>query len=442
MNVPVRYHIRGRKAGEIAGSIERGIREGGFASGQRLPTVRSLSARLGVSAATVASAYRDLRQRGLVVASGRQGTTVAGFGPVAPRGRPSFAPGIRDLSGGNPDPELLPDLERHLRDVDAGSVLYGTPPSDPDLLRLVADRFKRDGVSADNLTVVGGALDGLERILGAHLRPGDRVAVEDPSYPGITDLVRTLGLQPVPVAVDDAGADPDSLFTALKAGVAACVVTPRAQNPYGCALDAGRAADLRSALRRFPEVLLVEDDHASEINDATGSSLSETPRSQHWAQVRSVSKSLGPDLRLAVLAGDATTIARVEGRRLIGAGWVSHLLQRLVVSLWRDPATEKILGRARRLYASRRTALIDSLARNGIEAHGRSGINVWVPVAHEDATVAALLERGWGVLAGERFRIASPRGIRVTTSTLEPDEAARFAGDLRAALEPQPSRLG
>ena len=92
-------------------------------------------------------------------------------------------------------------------------------------------------------------------------------------------------------------------------------------------------------------------------------------------------------------------------------------------------------------YTRRREALRDALRARGIESHGRSGLNVWIPVAHEDATVAALQERGWGVLAGDRFRIASPRGIRVTTSRLEPDDAVRFAADLEAALTPQPSRL-
>ncbi|MBV8195536.1 MAG: GntR family transcriptional regulator, partial [Candidatus Dormibacteraeota bacterium] len=53
MNVPTRYHIRGRRAGEIARSIERGIQAGDLPGGARLPTVRGLASRLGVSAATV-----------------------------------------------------------------------------------------------------------------------------------------------------------------------------------------------------------------------------------------------------------------------------------------------------------------------------------------------------------------------------------------------------
>lgn len=442
LNVPTRYHIRGRRAGDIQSSIERGIREGALPGGARLPTVRGLATKLGVSAATVASAYRDLRQRGLIVAAGRQGTTVAERGPVAPRGRPSFGPGVRDLSGGNPDPALLPDLEPHLRRIAAGHVLYGAAANDPDLLGMAAGGFDADGIASDHLTVVGGALDGVERVLAAQLRPGDRVAIEDPSYAGVTDIVRSLALIPVPVAVDDCGADPAAFDSALRGGAIACVLTPRAQNPYGSALDAGRAAELRTVLRRHPETLLIEDDHASEISEPPGASVSAgRPVTRRWAQVRSVSKSLGPDLRLAILAGDATTVARVEGRRLLGAGWVSHMIQRLVVSLWNDPETERSLTRARQTYTRRRRALLKALAAAGIEAHGASGLNVWIPVAHEDATVAALLDRGWGVLAGERFRIAAPRAIRVTTSTLEPDDAARFAADLRHALAPVPSRL-
>jgi DNA-binding transcriptional MocR family regulator len=109
--------------------------------------------------------------------------------------------------------------------------------------------------------------------------------------------------------------------------------------------------------------------------------------------------------------------------------------------MWSEPGETARREEVAATYTRRREALRDALAARGIASHGRSGLNVWIPVAHEDATVAALQERGWGVLAGERFRIASARGIRVTTSRLEPADAARFAADLEAALTPQPSRL-
>jgi DNA-binding transcriptional MocR family regulator len=440
VNVPIRYHITGRRASEIAESVERGIRDGELTAGTRLPTVRSLASHRGISTATVASAYRELRRRGLVAGAGRLGTTIAPRVPPAPRGRPIVPAGVVDLLSGNPDPALLPDLGPALSSLPREPVLYGAAGSDPELLALAAARLEQDGVPSDHLTVVGGALDGIQLALQAHLRPGDRIAVEDPCYPGIIDLASSLGLAVLPMAVDDRGPTPEGLSRALRAGAAACAITPRAQNPYGSAVDGDRAEELRALLATHPSVLVLEDDHAFDITERRCHSLCEPGRAR-WAHLRSVSKSLGPDLRLAILSGDATTVARVEGRRLLAAGWVSHLLQRLVVRLWSDSAGAARVEHVAETYTRRREALRTALATRGIESHGSSGLHVWIPVAHEDATVAALQEQGWGVLAGDRFRIASSRAIRVTISRLEPEDAGRFAADLESALAPQPSRL-
>jgi len=441
LNVPIRYQIGGHRAAEIAVSIETAIREGAYPAGSHLPTVRGLAANLGVSAATVAAAYRELRVRGHVSGAGRLGTRVLSRGPMAPRGKPVLPPGVRDLAGGNPDPALLPDLAGHFASLDADRVLYGAAPSDPELLELAADRFAADGLKPQRMAVVGGALDGIELALSGALRAGDRVAVEDPCYPSVSDLVAALCLVPVPMTLDDRGPTPEGLDAALRSGVSACLVTPRAQNPFGSAIDPNRAAQLRALLRDYPDVLVVEDDHAYDITVCPPATLCD-PRRAAWIQVRSVSKSLGPDLRLAVLGGDSATVARIEGRRMLGPGWVSHLLQRLVVSLWRDPETSTNFKHAAATYEKRREALRAELAAREIPSHGRSGFNVWIPVAHEDATVASLLECGWGVLAGERFRIRAGRAIRVTTACLDPADAARFATDLAGALRPVPTRIG
>jgi len=327
VNVPIRYHITGRRASEIAESVERGIRDGELTAGTRLPTVRSLASHRGISTATVASAYRELRRRGLVAGAGRLGTSIAPRVPPSPRGRPIVPAGVVDLLSGNPDPALLPDLGPAFASLPREPVLYGAAGSDRELLALAAARLERDGVPSDHLTVVGGALDGIQLALQAHVRPGDRIAVEDPCYPGIIDLASALGLTVLPMAMDDRGPTPEGLARALRGGAVACALTPRAQNPYGAAVDAERARELKDVLVRHPAVLILEDDHAFDITERRCHSLCEPGRAR-WAHLRSVSKSLGPDLRLGVMSGDATTVARVEGRRLAAAGWVSHLLQR------------------------------------------------------------------------------------------------------------------
>jgi hypothetical protein len=99
--------------------------------------------------------------------------------------------------------------------------------------------------------------------------------------------------------------------------------------------------------------LLVEDDHAAAVAGAPRHTLVDRERAR-WAVLRSTSKTHGPDLRLAWLAGDRETLGRVEGRQRIGFRWVSHLLQRIVFELESDPASLRRVQRAARAYAERR----------------------------------------------------------------------------------------
>jgi DNA-binding transcriptional MocR family regulator len=304
------------------------------------------------------------------------------------------------------------------------------------LVELASAGLARDGIAGD-LAILGGALDGIERVLQAELRPGDRVVLEDPGWPRIADLVASLGLRAAPIAVDRRGPVPDELARVLQSGARGAILTPRGQNPTGAAVDADRARELRRVLARHPDVLVVEDDYVAALAGAPYASLhAESPR---WAVIRSLSKVLGPDLRIAPLMGDPLTVSRVEGRQLLGPGWVSHLLQQTAANLWADPATTGLLARVERTYAERRAALVQALADRGIEAHGDSGLGVWVPVSEEAATVQALLARGWAVSPGERYRFRTPPGIRITTTTLEPDDAARLAAALDDVLNGPPA---
>jgi DNA-binding transcriptional MocR family regulator len=139
---------------------------------------------------------------------------------------------------------------------------------------------------------------------------------------------------------------------------------------------------------------------------------------------------LGPDLRVALAAGDPLTVSRIEGRQRLGPGWVSHLLQRLAADVLQDRRTGPRLAEAERTYATRRQALVGALLQRGIEASGDSGIGVWIPLPDEAAVVRELLVQGWAVSPGERYRFRSRPGIRVTTAALEPDEAEALADAL------------
>ena len=429
------YKPQGRNASEISRDVESALRDGRLAPGAALPPVRGLAAELGLSPVTVAAAYRELREKGIARGNGRAGTHITGAPPIGPRLALTVPDGVRNLLVGSPDPELLPALPA----VTPRSRLYGDPPVTPRLGRLAAEQFRADGIDPAHLAVVGGALDGVERVFGAWLRPGDRVGVEDPGYPPVLDLLAAMGLTAVGMPIDDFGARPAALQDALARGCQAVLFTPRAQAPTGAAWDQARAAELREVLAGRPEVGVIEDDHAGPVAGATAHTIAGGGR-QRWATIRSVSKSLGPDLRLATLAGDAVTVSRVEGRQALGTGWVSHVLQEIVAELWAGRSAGKLFARAAARYTERRGYLIDALAAHGVAATGRSGLAVWVPVADELAATTALLQRGWAVAPGERFRISSPPGIRIGTGTLTSREASTLAADIAGVLARRPRR--
>ncbi|WP_329114158.1 aminotransferase class I/II-fold pyridoxal phosphate-dependent enzyme [Streptomyces sp. NBC_01465] len=426
------YAISGTTAKGIASSVEQVVAEGGLGPGDALPPVRRLADQLGVSAGTVATAYKELRQRGIVVTRGRGGTVVAQAPAVGARRPPRVPQGVRDLAGGHPDTAFLPVLLPPER-VDPVNGSHRASPRLAGLEELARAWFARDGVPDGQVTFAHGALDCMARLLSVELKPGDTVAVEDPGFHHLLDLVPALGLRMAPVAVDDEGIRPEALRGALRAGARALVCSPRGQSPMGGAFSEERRAALLEVLGAYSEVLVVEDDHNAEIAGAASYSLASGGLAR-WAQVRTVSKHLGIDLRWAALACDATTLARHEGRMLLTSGWVSHVLQETVERTMSDARARALVGRAEVVYTERREALIRELGGRGIGAHGASGLNVWVPVRDESAVVNGLRSRGWWVAAGARFRIATPTAVRITTATLETADAVRLASDFAEVL--------
>ncbi|MCJ0873912.1 aminotransferase class I/II-fold pyridoxal phosphate-dependent enzyme [Streptomyces sp. AP-93] len=432
------YLISGRRASEIAASVEAGVASGALAPGALLPPMRELAGVLGVNPNTVAAAYRTLRERGVIETDGRRGSRVRARPATAPRDelRMAVTAGVRDIASGNPDVRLLPALDAALagaaRRYAADPTLYGRDPVVPELARLARAAFDADGVPAGEVAVTSGALDGIERVLAAHLRPGDAVAVEDPGWGSVLDLVPALGLRVVPMAVDDDGPLPGSVERALAQGVRALLVTARAQNPTGAVVSAERAAELRAVLARYPNVLVIDDDHGHGIVDLPLNALGGATR--HWVLIRSTAKAYAPDLRLAVLTGDGVTLDRVRGRQRLGPGWVSRLLQYTTVELWKAGAVDH--AAVARSYGERRDGLVAALARRGVRAQGRSGMNVWVPVAEETAVVTRLLGSGWAVAPGARFRTESGPAVRMTVSALSLADVPGLAEAVASAVRP------
>ncbi|NLG23112.1 MAG: aminotransferase class I/II-fold pyridoxal phosphate-dependent enzyme [Actinomycetales bacterium] len=434
--------IQGTTVAEIVASVRNLVDAGVLAPTAELPTVRGLAADLGVNRNTVASAYALLVQAGVAETAGRRGTRIRPI-PELPRDLdPDTSRRLRgddlvDLASGNPDPALLPDLGDVVPGAGYRQVLYGDDPLDPELLDWARVHFAPLLPAAHDIAVTHGAVDAVDRVLAAYLTRGDAVALEDPCFLASIGVLRVNGYDVVPVATDELGMVPASLEVALARGVRAVVCTVRALNPTGASLSAERAAELRAVLGRHPHVLVIEDDHFSGVASTTYHRVTpeDCPR---WALVRSVSKFLGPDLRLALVAADPETVQRLETRLAAGATWVSRILQRTALHLLRDARVQGQLAAASDIYRERRDLLIREVRRRGfnLPVAPTDGVNVWIGLDRPAApVVATLAQAGWAVTDGSTYALAPdpPPAIRVTASRLTPTQAEAFADALARA---------
>ena len=404
-----------RTARGVAAAVSRLVTSGALPAGTRLPTVRALAGRLGISPTTVSEAWQSLAQAGAIEARGRLGTFVLdATRPQGPRryrrltaaGRAVTTTSPSTSRRGRPTPTCCPTSVPVLARV-ARHDLTTSYLDDPVLPALEATLRAAVAVPARGAHRRGrghGRPRPDQHPARAPRRPG---AGGEPGFPPLLDLLEQLGAETVGLPLDEQGIVPDALRDALALQPVALFLQPRAQNPTGVSMTpAGPAAwpaSWRAPTCSWSRTTTPGDIAASEPV-SLGAHLPD--RTVH---ILSFSKSHGPDLRLAAVGGPGRVIARVADRRLLGPGWSSRLLQAVLVELLHDPATEDTIERARAVYAERRKRLVAALEGRGVTTTGTDGINLWVEVADEQSALVALAARGHRRRAGQPVRGGRPR---------------------------------
>ncbi|MCV9947590.1 aminotransferase class I/II-fold pyridoxal phosphate-dependent enzyme [Rhizobium sp. BT-175] len=337
----------------------------------------------------------------------------------------------RDLSGGNPDPDLLPDFSLLMKNAGNTKRGYEDPPDDPELLRVLTRQYEGDKLPIGEVWLASGTFDAIATIMRKTIAQGAVIGVEDPCFMTTLGFARQAGYGTYPMPVDEEGVTPDGLRAALSAGVKAVILTPRAHNPMGGSWSDPRRAALQEVINAHPDVLLIEDDHYAVLSRYPAVTLVE-PERPMWAIIRSVSKYIGPDLRLAAVNSSRDLSRACLSFNAFTSRWVSSILQSAVLNVLTAPTYEKLVAAAATAYNRRRQMMLDALEAQGIAAFGRDGLNVWIPVADEQATMRWLLESGWTVRAGSIFRVSSSPAIRVTISGIDKEIAEDFARSLAA----------
>lgn len=428
--------IQGKTAAEIFECVRGLAQSGQLPPGQALPPVRDLAVELDINRNTVAAAYKRLVTAGIALTQGRLGTIIRDqSGPGEQEGALSDSP-LADLASGNPNPAWLPDLSAALAIRPYQPRLYGEPTVNAGLESYARAWFARDCPAPFEINLTHGAVDAIERLLSSHLVAGDKVAVENPCFLSSINMLRIAGLQALGVQVDAEGMQAAALEVALAKGAQAVILTPRAHNPTGCSLSEKRAKALARVLAKYPHAMVIVDDHYALLSGKEYHSVLPAG-TQRWALVRSFSKTLGPDVRLAMVASDAATSRQLRLRLASGTSWVSHLLQDMVEVTLGRPEVAKQMAQARKDYAQRRKALESALLEQGVPcAADGDGLNLWVPLDTDDQAVAlALAHRGWLVRHGDAFGVQDPvRGLRITISAIEPGQCRKLARDIRESM--------
>ena len=420
-------------ARKLAEAITEAVRSGRLNQGDRLPPIRDVARQFKISATTVSAAWSLLNQAGTITTARRRGTTIA-VPSSGRRYRRSFDPASRfpiDVSHGEPDPALLPDLAAALATM---SPRFPGPsfldePVLPELERVLRQEWP---YAAESMTVVNGVINGLEVITRVAVPVGAHVIVEDPCFPPLLDLLDDRRVAVTAVQLDAEGMLPDALDRALRRPTVAIYLQPQGQNPTGITMSPDRARGLADLAARS-RALVIEDAAGGAVSCGRLSSVGRWIPGQ-TVHIRNFSKSHGVEVRVAALSGPGELIDRVNSLRQIGQGWTSRILQRLLYTLLTDGHSQQVVERARENYRERRAAIVGHLAAEGIKVAGADGYNVWLPVADESAAMMQAACHGVGVAPGAPFTItAGHPHVRVTTSSLSGEELHRVAATLAQA---------
>ncbi|WP_254897663.1 PLP-dependent aminotransferase family protein [Kitasatospora sp. NA04385] len=404
---------RGGGGGELAGRLTRelraAVRDGRLAAGERLPASRALAAQLGVSRGVVVEAYEQLAAEGYLVGRQGSGTRVAeGVAAEQPAAgvRASAAEPRYDLKPGSPDLGAFPRaawaaaVRRALQGAANRELGYGDPAGLPRLrgeLAAYLGRVRAVAARPERVAVVSGVGQGLALLTGVLAGYGRRrIALEDPGSPGTLELLRSHGVDPVGVPVDQEGLVVRELAAS---GADTVLVTPAHQYPTGVALSARRRGELAAWARAGG--LVVEDDYDAEFRydrEPLGAVQGLAP--ERTVYLGSLSKTLAPGLRLgwAVLPSWLAEDFR-EAKRYadLGTGAVDQLA---FAALLEGGGYDRHLRAVRPRYRARRDALADALRTHLPRAglHGvAAGLHLYAelpPGVDESELVAAALRHG------------------------------------------------
>ncbi len=464
-----------RRYEQVAEHIRDQVRRGVLRPGERLPSVRELGRRLGVSVSTVVEGYGLLQDERLIEPRPRSGFFVrapARRPPAPSMSRPEAfpvpvtvselalqvvqagrSPGVIQMGTALPRTDfpavgqLHRILARLARRPDPRMSDYDMPPGNAELRRQIARRAVEAGVAVDpdEVVVTNGCQEALVLALRAVTRAGDTVAIESPAFYGTLQAIESLGLKALEIPTDPRhGISLDALRLALEQWpLAAVILTPSFSNPLGYSMADARKGEL-VALLESAGVPLVEDDIYGDLNHAG----TRPKAARAWDETgnvllcSSLSKTLDPGLRIGWIMPGRFREAVVHLKLV--SSMASPTLPAFAAGRYLESGGhDRHLRRARRAYRERRDRFLD-LAQRLLPEGSRvtapeGGFIAWVELPRGTDALALYhraMQRGVSIAPGPLF---SPSGryerfVRLNFGQVDHEAMGRGLEVIRALL--------
>lgn len=443
---------------QLSDHIALRIRSGYLPRGERLPATRELAGLLGLNRTTVSAAYEALETEGLIAGQVGRGSFVTGGSPtpgavdwnsvlesgdVSPA-RPSdgFGDEVVSFMMSRPARALFPlddfraSCQAVLARPNLASILQlGSSSGYEPLRRYLIDDARRQSLAspADDLLITNGCQQAFDLIGRVLLRPGDKVAVEDPVYAGLKNLFAGMGAQLVGIPVGADGMDPVQLERVLeRERPRFLVVTSNFQNPTGTTLPlSARRAILDIA--RAAGIPVFENDAYGDLRYRGESQPPIKQLDEHNGVIllRTFSKISFPGLRVGWVIGPKPLIDRLRQAKEISDLHTDQLSQAVLLEFAQSGRLETHRARVVEAGAARLAATLDSCAKflpPGTRwTRPEGGMNVWVRLP-EPLDAGELLPRaqkeGMAYVPGRYFAISrlDPGALRLSFAGLEPEQ--------------------
>ncbi|SOB58882.1 Transcriptional regulator, GntR family with aminotransferase domain [Pseudodesulfovibrio profundus] len=416
----------------LADAIERDISDGKLVPGERLPTHRDMAEMIGINVSTVTKGYQEAERRGLLSGTVGRGTFVASDALTA-TAMVAFepaAPGSLEMGLISPfyhlDPDLTDGFRKIARRKDPSVFMrYTDPRGLPEHREAGAKWASRYGMpaEAEDIIVCAGSQNALTCTLSGLFTPGDRIATDALTYPGLKTLAAMLGIRLVPIAMDEQGMVPEALETACRRNdIRGVYLMPSVHNPTTATMSSPRR-DSIARVAQSHDLIVIEDD-AYALTDPTLLPPVASRIPHRSVYIAGVSKNMAAGLRIAFLV-TPKPYRQPLAQAMLNTIWMAPPLNAELTAMWINDGTADAVVEAKRQATAKRYMLACDVLEDFRFRGKPTGFFIWLELP--EPWTGTMLEKAASkenvnVFGAEKFTVGdspAPAAARISLTGAE-----------------------